>query len=191
MVSYDLRDLLNGIVVSSQFLAQKLGKHSDSEPLLIETARIERYGARMNRLIGDLVDVASIDSDKLAMRAASGDVASLVAEAVDALQASASAKSISFEVQHAQGPFAAEFDHDRMLQVLANLIAYSIKFTPKGGSIRVQCKSVGESVEFCVQDTGEGIPVAMLEAVFERFWQVNKKDCRGMGSGLYISRGIV
>ena len=59
MVSHDLRDLLNGIVVSSQFLAQKLEKHTDSEQLLIETARIERYGTRMNRLIGDLVDVAS------------------------------------------------------------------------------------------------------------------------------------
>ncbi|MES2952267.1 MAG: ATP-binding protein [Pseudomonadota bacterium] len=191
MVSHDLRDLLNGIVMSSQFLAQKLEKHGDSDQLLIETARIERYGTRMNRLIGDLVDVASIDSGKLAMHAIPGDVASLVIEAVDALQVSASARGVSLEVQHAQGPCTAEFDHDRLLQVLANLIANSIKFTPKGGSIRVQCKSIGESFEFCVDDTGEGIPVAMLEAVFERFWQVGKNDRRGLGLGLYISRCIV
>jgi len=191
MVSHDLRDLLNGIVVSSQFLAQKLEKHGDSAQLLIETARIERYGARMNRLIGDLVDVASIDSGKLAMHAVPGDVAALVAEAVDALQGSASTKGVSLEVQSEQGPGTAEFDHDRLLQVLANLIANSIKFTPKGGSIRVHCKSVGESFEFCVNDTGEGIPVAMLEAVFERFWQVGKNDRRGLGLGLYISRCIV
>ena len=191
MVSHDLRDLLNGIVVSSQFLAQKLEKHTDSEQLLIETARIERYGTRMNRLIGDLVDVASIDSGKLAMHAVPGDASLLVTEAVDALQVSASAKGISLEVQNAQEPCAAEFDHDRMLQVLANLIANSIKFTPTGGSIRVHCKSVGESFEFCVDDTGEGIPVAMLEAVFERFWQVGKNDRRGLGLGLYISRCIV
>lgn len=191
MVSHDLRDLLNGIVVSSQFLAQKLQKHSDSTQLLIETARIERYGARMNRLIGDLVDVASIDSGKLAMHVAPGDVASLVVEAVDALQVLASAKGISLEAQNPLGPCAAAFDHDRMLQVLANLIANSIKFTPKGGSIRVHCKNVGESFEFCVDDTGEGIPGAMLEAVFERFWQVGKNDRRGLGLGLYISRCIV
>lgn len=191
MVSHDLRDLLNGIVVSSQFLAQKLEKHGDSEKLLIETARIERYGTRMNRLIGDLVDVASIDSGKLAMHAVPGDVALLVAEAVDALQASASARGVSLEVQKEQGPCAAKFDHDRMLQVLANLIANSIKFTPKGGSIRVHCQCVGESFEFCVDDTGEGIPVAMLEAIFERFWQVGKNDRRGLGLGLYISRCIV
>ena len=78
-----------------------------------------------------------------------------------------------------------------MLQVLANLIANSIKFTPKGGSIRVSCERVGESLEFCVEDTGEGIPAAMLEAIFERFWQVGKNDRRGLGLGLYISRCIV
>ncbi len=191
MVSHDLRDLLNGIVVSSQLLAQKLEKHADSKQLLIETARIERYGTRMNRLIGDLVDVASIDGGKLAMQAFEGDVASLVFEAVEALQVTASAKGVSLEVQDVQGPYLAEFDHDRMLQVLANLIANSIKFTPKGGSIRVRCERGGESLVFCVEDTGEGIPVAMLEAVFERFWQVGNNDRRGLGLGLYISRCIV
>ncbi len=191
MVSHDLRDLLNGIVVSSQFLAQKLEKHSDREQLLLETTRIERYGARMNRLIGDLVDIASIDAGKLAMQKVQGDVASLVVEAVDALQITASARGVSLAVRDLQEPFLAEFDHDRMLQVLANLIANSIKFTPKGGSIRVHCERVGESFEFCVDDTGEGIPAAMLEAVFERFWQVGKNDRRGLGLGLYISRCIV
>jgi signal transduction histidine kinase len=191
MVSHDLRDLLNGIVVSSQFLAQKLEKHSDREQLLLETTRIERYGARMNRLIGDLVDVASIDAGKLAMQAAEGDVASLVAEAVEALQLAASARGVSLAVEDVQGPYLAEFDHDRMLQVLANLIANSIKFTPRGGSIRVRCERVGQSFEFCVDDTGEGIPPAMLEAVFERFWQVGKNDRRGLGLGLYISQCIV
>ena len=191
MVSHDLRDLLNGIVVSSQFLAQKLENHSDRERLLLETTRIERYGARMNRLIGDLVDVASIDAGKLAMQTVQGDVASLVAEAVEALQITASAKSLSLAVANVQEPCLAEFDHDRMLQVLANLIANSIKFTPKGGSIRVRCERVGELFEFCVEDTGEGIPAAMLEAVFERFWQVGKNDRRGLGLGLYISRCIV
>ncbi|MBC7918766.1 MAG: HAMP domain-containing histidine kinase, partial [Rhodoferax sp.] len=191
MVSHDLRDLLNGIVVSSQFLAQKLEKHSDSERLLLETTRIERYGARMNRLIGDLVDVASIDAGKLAMQTVEGDVASLVFEAVEALQITASAKGVSLVVGNVQETCLAEFDHDRMLQVLANLIANSIKFTPKGGSIQVHCERAGESLEFCVDDTGEGIPSSMLEAVFERFWQVGKNDRRGLGLGLYISRCIV
>jgi len=191
MVSHDLRDLLSGIVVSSQFLAQKLETHSDRDKLLLETTRIERYGARMNRLIGDLVDVASIDAGKLAMQTCEGDVASLVVEAVEALQSTASTRGVFLAVQEGQEPCLAEFDHDRMLQVLANLISNSLKFTPKGGRVRVHCERTGESLKFCVDDTGEGIPPAMLEAVFERFWQVGKKDRRGMGLGLYISRCIV
>ncbi|WP_210543734.1 HAMP domain-containing sensor histidine kinase [Rhodoferax sp. PAMC 29310] len=191
MVSHDLRDLLNGIVVSSQLLAQKLEKHTDRDGLLLETTRIERYGARMNRLIGDLVDIASIDAGKLAMQTVQGDVASLVVEAVEALQITASARGVSLAVREIQQPCLAEFDHDRMLQVLGNLVTNSIKFTPKGGSIRVQCERVGDWLEFCVDDTGEGIPAAMLEAIFERFRQVGKNDRRGLGLGLYISRCIV
>jgi signal transduction histidine kinase len=145
----------------------------------------------MNRLIGDLVDVASIDAGKLAMQTVKGDVASLVFEAVEAFQITASAKGVSLAVRDVKETFLADFDHDRMLQVLANLIANSIKFTPKGGSIHVHCERVGELLEFCVDDTGEGIPSAMLEAVFERFWQVGKNDRRGLGLGLYISRCIV
>ena len=191
MVSHDLRDLLNGIVVSSQFLALKLETHSDRERLLLETNRIERYGERMNRLIGDLVDVASIDAGKLAMQTQRGDVATLLLEAVEALQMTASARGVSLSVRDGQESFMVPFDHDRLLQVLANLIANSIKFTPKGGSIRIHCTRIEKSLVFCVEDTGEGIPSAMLESVFERFWQVGKNDRRGLGLGLYISRCIV
>lgn len=191
MVAHDLRDLLNGIMVSSQFLSQKLEQHSDRERLLLETTRIERYGERMNRLIGDLVDVASIDAGKLAMQTAQGDVAALVLEAIEAFQITALTRGVSLTVRDVQEPCVAEFDHDRMLQVLANLISNSIKFTPKGGGVVVHCQRTGNTLEFCVEDTGEGIPAAMLEAVFERFWQVGKNDRRGLGLGLYISRCIV
>lgn len=191
MVCHDLRDLLNGIVVSTQLLAGQLDNRDDSQKLLVETTRIQRYGARMNRLIGDLVDVASIDAGKLDMAAANGDAVALVGEVVDALQAIATAKAVSLVAEPMEASLPACFDHDRILQVLANLIANSIKFTPAGGSIRVHCEQAGEALLFRVSDSGEGIPENLLEAVFERFWQVGKNDRRGLGLGLYISRCIV
>ncbi len=103
----------------------------------------------------------------------------------------ASSRCVSLAVQDQPETCLVEFAHDRMLQVLAHLIANSIKFTPKGGSIRVHCKRVGELLEFCVEDTGEVIPAPMLEAIFERFWQVGQNDRRGLGLGLYISRCVV
>ena len=192
MVCHDLRDLLSGIVISSQMLAEKLRKRDDGEPMLGDTARIERYGARMNRLIGDLVDVASIDAGRLSVTTLLGDAAALVGEAVNALQPSAAAKLVTLETRGIDRPLAVRFDHDRLLQVLANLIGNSIKFTPEGGSITVSCESAGtKGLVFSVTDTGQGIPPDMLEAVFERFWQVGKNDRRGLGLGLYISRCIV
>jgi signal transduction histidine kinase len=88
-------------------------------------------------------------------------------------------------------PLAAAFDHDRMMQVLANIISNSLKFTPAGGQISVRGERAGSELRFSVTDTGPGIPDNSLEVIFERFWQVGKNDRRGLGLGLYLSRCIV
>jgi signal transduction histidine kinase len=190
LVSHDLRNLLGGIVISTELLSARAPENEEGAQTLVTTARIQRYAARMNRLIGDLLDVASIDAGKLAIKPAPGDTAALIAEAVDTFQAAASEKGISLQTEIVEGPLLAEFDHDRMLQVLANIIANAIKFTSRGGSIRVRGECAGDELRFSISDTGTGIPGDMLEAVFERFWQVGKNDRRGVGLGLYISRCI-
>jgi len=191
LVSHDLRNLLSGIVMSAELLAARAPQDEGGAQTLVATARIQRYAARMNRLIGDLLDVASIDAGKLAIAPVPGDAATLTAEAVDTFQATASAKGISLQTEVADGPLRAEFDHDRMLQVLANVVTNAIKFTSQGGSIVVRGERAGDELRFSVSDTGSGIPGNMLEAIFERFWQVGKDDRRGVGLGLYISRCIV
>jgi signal transduction histidine kinase len=191
LVSHDLRNLLGGIVLNAELLSARAPGNDDGTQTLVATARIKRYAARMNRLIGDLVDVASIDAGKLAVTPAPGDAAALIDEAVETFQAAASAKGISLQAEMAERPLPAELDHDRMLQVLANVIANAIKFTSEGGSIRVRGERAGDELLISVSDTGSGIPGNMLDAIFERFWQVGKNDRRGVGLGLYISRSIV
>lgn len=191
LVSHDLRNLLGGIVLNAELLSARAPEDDGGRQTLVATGRIQRYAARMNRLIGDLVDVASIDSGKLALTPASGDVAALIDEAVETFQAAASAKGISLQVETAERPLLAELDHDRMLQVLANLIANAIKFTAEGGRIRIHGERAGDELLVSVSDTGSGIPGHLLEAIFERFWQVGKNDRRGVGLGLFISRSIV
>ncbi|HWN40887.1 MAG TPA: HAMP domain-containing sensor histidine kinase [Thermoanaerobaculia bacterium] len=191
LVSHDLRNLLGGIVLSAELLSARAPENEDGKQTLLATTRIQRYAARMNRLIGDLVDVASIDAGKLALTPAPGDAAALIAEAVDTFQAAASAKGISLQTEMAERPLLAEFDHDRMLQVLANVISNAIKFTSADGSIQVRGERAGDELRFSISDTGSGIPDNMLEAIFERFWQVGKDDRRGVGLGLFISRCIV
>lgn len=190
MVCHDLRDLLGGIVLHTELLTHT--PESDQEKSVIASAvQIKRYAAQMNRLIGDLVDVASIDSGNLSILPAREDAALLLTEALETFQPVASTKNVTLAVDGVQNPHFAEFDHSRMLQVLANLLSNSIKFTAPGGSITLSCEEKGAELQFCVSDTGSGIPQEMLESVFERFWQVGKNDRRGLGLGLYISRCIV
>ena len=144
----------------------------------------------MTRLIGDLVDVSALEAGKLGITRARGDGAKLVAEAVEVFRPSAVAKEITL-ADEGGAPVMAAFDHDRVLQVLANLIGNAIKFTPSGGTIHVGCAAVADGVRFSVRDTGPGIPEAQLEAVFLRFWQLGAGDRRGLGLGLYIAKGIV
>ena len=191
MVSHDLRNLLEGVVVSAALLSARAPEGDEKAQTLAETDRITRYAARMNRLIGDLIDVASIDAGKLAIRASEGDCAILIAEAADTLRAAASAKGISLEMEIGERPLGGVYDHDRMLQVLANLIANSIKFTPREGTIRLRGERTADGLSFSVTDTGCGVPSDMLEAIFERFWQAGHHQRRGLGLGLYISKCIV
>ena len=191
MVAHDVRNLLNLVVLSLELLAPAFGDDEPDPQVSGAANRIRRYVARMNRLIGDLVDVTSIDAGKLAVVPLEGDAAALVAEATEAFQPAALEKGVALSADLPAGPLLAEFDHDRMLQVFANLIGNAIKFTPRGGTIGVRAEAAGRMIQFCISDTGVGIPAPMLEAIFERFWQVGKDDRRGMGLGLYISKCIV
>lgn len=191
IVSHDLRGLLGGIVMSAGLLAAKAPDNSDGKYALLQAERIQRYAARMNRLIGDLVDVASIEAGKLAVVPVSADAALLLAEAMDTFEAPASARSIALTLELDQQPLMAAFDYPRMLQVLTNLVSNAMKFTADAGRIVLRGEAVDGEVRLSVSDTGVGIPAHQLEAVFERFWQVHATDRRGLGLGLYISRCIL
>lgn len=191
VVSHDLRDLLGGIVSTAHLVSRQAGDGSEGAQTRGAVERIQRLAARMNRLITDLVDVASIDAGKLGVAPVPGDLAALIAEAVETCQPAAAAKGLSLDMATDQRSLAAAFDFDRMLQVLANLVTNAIKFTPPGGSIHIRAEAAQKTVELSVRDTGRGIPPDLLEAVFERFRQVDGFDRRGLGLGLYISRRLV
>ncbi|XYH93639.1 ATP-binding protein [Sorangium sp. So ce1128] len=191
IVSHDLRNLLSGIVLSVDLLSPDTPAQDEESEAAVAAKRIRRYAARMSRLIDDLVDVASIESGKLSTTVGRGDASALLADAVDMFQPMASERGISIELDVADRPLPTDFDEERVLQVLSNLLMNSIKFTSPGGRIRVRGERAEGELLVSVSDTGPGIPVDMLELVFERFWQVGKKDRRGLGLGLYICKSIV
>ena len=192
MVAHDVRNLLNGVMLNLELVAPAASGPGASNPqVAAATARIRRDVGRMNRLIGDLVDVTSIDAGKLAMVPIEADAAALLREATETFQPAAAAKGVVLSAKVPATPLPAVFDPDRMLQVFANLLSNAIKFTPRDGRIEVTVEKVRGGLRFCVRDSGVGVAAPMLKPIFERFWQVGKNDHRGMGLGLYISKCIV
>jgi signal transduction histidine kinase len=191
MVSHDLRTLLGGIALQAALLKREAAEDEVGRRAVQAAEKIQRFTARMNRLIGDLVDVASIEEGQIRVAPALQDATALVRESVEAFQPLASSQGLSLDVELHGNTLMAKFDHERILQVLANLLSNAIKFTPPGGRVSLRVEPVGQDVRFSVTDTGPGIPSHQLEAVFERFWQARREDRRGLGLGLYISKGIV
>lgn len=191
MVSHDLRNHLNVINLTAGVLSAQAPDNPEGRRQLDGMKRIQRHVAHMGRLVGDLVDVVSIEAGRLSIRPAPRDAARLLAEAVASMAASAAEKNIELSVEGRGQPLPGEFDSQRMLQVLTNLLSNAIKFTPPGGVVVVRGQSTADELRLSVRDSGPGVPAAMQQAVFERFWQVNHNDQRGLGLGLYISRSIV
>ncbi len=191
IVSHDLRNLLGGMVGFATLIARGISRDRYEEQVVAYAERIQRTGARMNRLVGDLVDVASIEAGVLAVSREILDPGLVVTEAVDNFHAQASSKGISLTAEIAPALPVVSFDPARVLQVLVNLLSNAIKFTPPNGTVVVRVDRIGDELRFAVTDTGQGIPRDKLEAIFERFLQVTENDRRGVGLGLYISKCIV
>ncbi|MBX3193443.1 MAG: hypothetical protein KF819_41055 [Labilithrix sp.] len=191
VVSHDLRNMLGGVVMSATALLRIESEASVRAEIDREAHRIHRYVARMTRLVADLLDVVSIDAGRLAVAPERHDARELLGETLDVFRPLASVKKIAMSIDVQAGSLLARYDHDRILQVLANLVGNAIKFTSEGGRIDLLVEAVGDDVRFAVRDSGAGIDPGKLRLVFERFWQVDEKHRSGLGLGLYISKCIV
>jgi signal transduction histidine kinase len=189
MVSHDLKNLLGGIVLCASRLTT--ADPTDREGMARAGERVRLYAARMNRLLGDLLDVVSIDAGSLPCTLAPCSPGALVREAVESFRQAAVGKDIDLRCEVADGLGPTAFDYGRILQVFANLLSNALKFTPRGGTIVVRAARKEGGVEFSVEDDGVGIAAEAQEAIFQRFWQASATDRRGTGLGLYISRNLV
>jgi signal transduction histidine kinase len=191
IVSHDLRNMLGSVMGWAMLIEKAELRENQAGAIRMSAQRIQRSGARMSRLIGDLVDVASIEADALAVNYEVGDPTALVVEAVDTFQTQAAAAQITLVAEVIPPLTNVPFDPARIFQVLTNLLSNAIKFTPPKGRVVLRVEQVDDALRFGVQDTGVGIAADKLEAVFERFHQLGWNDRRGVGLGLYISKCIV
>jgi signal transduction histidine kinase len=191
MVAHDLRGFMGDIALRASMLTRHGGDDEAGQKSRQLATGIQSSIARMKRLVSDLLDVAAIDSGRLHVLATAGDLAAVLRDAAAPFQSAAEAKGLSLHLEDVPGPVQAVFDHDRVVQVLGNLVSNAIKFTPSGGRIWLRLVAGPDEISVTVADTGTGIPADKLEDVFERFTQLAPFDRRGLGLGLYISKCLV
>lgn len=189
-ISHDLRNGLNTVLTAVGLLLRTLPPDAEGHKERRHVEAIRRSAERMNRVIGDLLDVASIESGRLFVEPRREPVRPIIAEAVAACHEPALERTLRIEQVAADDVFAI-CDRDRVLQVLGALIGNAIKFTPEGGLVQVGAEAVDDEVLFTVHDTGVGVSPKQLPHVFDRFWQASPKARLGSGLGLTIAKGVV
>jgi signal transduction histidine kinase len=190
VVSHDLRNPLATILMTTGFLA-KDGVPEAPRNQVAAIERIERAARHMQRLIGDLLDFASIQVGQLAITRMPREPASLISEAIASFAQLAQEKRLHLESEAEAELSKVDCDRERILQVFSNLIGNALKVTASGGSIILRAAAHEREVLFAVSDTGPGIADKDLKHLFERHWRSSDPGYKGTGLGLHIAKGIV
>jgi signal transduction histidine kinase/ActR/RegA family two-component response regulator len=190
-VSHELRTPLNAIIGWSHMLRHD---HLNEATMARAFETIERNAKSQAQLIEDILDVSRVITGKLLLNIGPVDMSAVINAAIDCVQLAADAKGIQLEVTLSPSARHISGDASRLQQVVWNLLANAIKFTPAGGHVIVRLERADRHVQIRVSDTGEGIPADFLPFIFDRFRQADGTSTRrhgGLGLGLAIVRHLV
>ena len=189
-ISHDLRTPLASILGSATSLkTQPDALDESAKREMIST--IQEEAERLNRFIGNLLDMTRLESGAVVPRASMADLSEIVGSALE--RAARILEQHSVQVRLPPDLPMLNLDVVLFEQVLFNLLDNAGKYTPAGSLIRLQAQQEGEIVRLQIIDEGEGIPAADRERVFDKFYRIHAADRRraGTGLGLAICRGFV
>ena len=188
-VSHELKTPLHVISGYAELIENGLVKEEDIKPF---AEKIRAESMRMTRLIEDIIDLTKLDNGGTEMKWEDCDFYRIAENAVDTLEAAASAMDISVTVTGESAPVTAV--PQMLYSIVYNLCDNAIKYNHHGGSVSVSLQQNEHHTELTVKDTGIGIPKADQDRVFERFYRVDKsrsKEVGGTGLGLSIVKHAV
>jgi PAS domain S-box-containing protein len=191
VLSHELRTPLNAIVGYARLLR---GGVLSGEKAQRGLDTLERNATALTQIVEDVLDVSRIISGKMRLDVQSVDLATVVDNAIATVQPAADAKGVRLVrvIDPRSGPVSG--DPERLQQVIWNLLANAVKFTPRGGRVQTRVARVDSHIEIVVSDSGIGIRPEFLPHVFERFRQADgglTRKSGGLGLGLAIARHIV
>jgi PAS domain S-box-containing protein len=193
-VSHELRTPLTAIKGSVDNMLDGItGPLSEKQIRYLE--RIKANSDRLARLITDLLDLSKIEAGKIELYPQRFLADRLAKEVAEVLRAVAAEKLIAVDVISPADPVQIWADRDKVVQILMNLISNAVKFTPRGGEVKILIDdSERDWVKFSVTDTGPGIPAEEAAKIFDKFYQIaraNDSTAKGTGLGLAITRALV
>ncbi|MGZ9235974.1 MAG: sensor histidine kinase, partial [Anaerolineales bacterium] len=157
--------------------------------------QIHREADRLSRLVDDLQELSRVESKAYSLEVRSVAVPNLVQTTIKRLSPQATAKRINIHSSLPADLPPILADEDRITQVLVNLVANAIQYTPEGGDVTISAARQVDEIHIAVMDTGIGIPAEHLANLFTRFYRVDKSRSRnaggGSGIGLTIARHLV
>jgi PAS domain S-box-containing protein len=190
-VSHELRTPLTAFLGYAQLLQ---ARRRDEAYVARTVEKMVRSAKAQAQLIDDLLDISRIVSGKLRLDPAPVDLPGVIRAALDTVRPAAEAKALAVHVELDLGPGDVIGDPNRLQQVVWNLLANAVKFTPPGGALAITAERDAHGALLTVTDTGQGIDPEFLPYVFDRFRQADGTTNRahgGLGIGLAIVRHLV
>jgi PAS domain S-box-containing protein len=193
MISHDLRTPLTSIQMVLEWIDEDC-KENMAPDLVRSLVQSRNSSEQMLSLINSLLQVEQMEAGQLTLDLEEVQIAEIIKAAVSTVDALAKNKGVEI-AQSLDDTVEAEVDPERMTEVIVNLLANAIKFSPSRSTVTVTLEPIDETkFKLTVTDQGRGIPQADLPFVFDRFKQVSKEDSKrhkGSGLGLAICRSIV
>ena len=190
ILSHDLRSPLNVIAINAARVGQMVPEGAGAAQIRELCGQIEASVKRIAHMVDDLLDAERMALGQLRLPKEVGDLRGVARESATLMAPLLSAQEISLYTALPENPVPVAFDHDRILQVLLNLLGNAVKFTPRGGKVWLALDPNGGLVRVTVSDTGPGIPIPQRKRIFRRFTQ-GERGKGGVGLGLYIALRII
>ncbi len=191
-VSHELRTPLAALRMFNELLKEGAADDPEARAEFLESSgqQIER----LDWLAQNLLELSKLDSGLVLLDLRPDDLRAAVETAVEQSSAAATRRGVRLSLHLPEAPIRVRHDPQRIGQVVANLVANGVKFTPRGGSVSVDVAATPDGARIEVVDTGVGIDAAELPHIFERFYRGSRaNEARGSGSGLGLAivRSIV
>jgi len=186
-ITHELRTPLTVILGMSEEIRKKAKKDIQHRANLIQ-----RNGNQLLDLINQILDLSKLEAGKLPIQYVHGNVLAYLHYITEAFHSLAATKNIHLHFLPEVEEILMDYDKEKIKQIISNLLSNAIKYTPKGGNIYVQIRSLGTEMELSVRDTGVGIAKEEIALIFDRFHQAESASfTQGTGVGLALTKELI